>query len=135
MNDPFVDGFYDSFYGLPEITAREVGAFYRLTKDQGDYFQDIFYDAFTLASDTKLILVWGPGRGMNSGFSEKEGWDVVSNIFKFNGHSAARNEATQSVAVDWLANKDVATATLKALIDDALTAAGYTTPQGRAVNA
>lgn len=72
-------------------------------------------------------------RSLRRGFAPDEGWEVVSDIFLFDGDptsTASHDQAMAAVAQVWADHQGSDAATLKAAINDALNAFGFRRPDG-----
>ena len=105
----------------PSITAGfDIARFYR----------------HNISGDERLVLVVGLPRSVGKGFRADESWETVSGHFALPNdprHPIAKSFATLTVFGAWDANKTDTQATLTTAVNAALTARGYTRPNGVAI--
>ncbi len=111
----------------------DIARFYRA--NETPYF-DIYSDYYDTQLDPLLVLVVGLPRSVGIGFRTVEAWETASGHFALPvvpRHPLAKKEAIEFVFVAWDANKGDTQAVLTTAINAALTAAGYTRPNGVAI--
>ncbi len=89
-----------------------------------------------ISGDERLILVVGLPRSTGKGFRADESWDTASGHFALPNdprHPIAKSYAVLTVFDAWDNNKNASQATLTAAVNAALTARGYTRPNGVAI--
>ena len=89
-----------------------------------------------ISGDERLVLVVGLPRSTGKGYRADESWDTASGHFALPNdprHPIAKSYAVLTVFDAWDTNKNASQATLTSAINAALTARGYTRPNGVAI--